>query len=64
MAATELPILDLGPVRDVPPPDNPPQYEPMQLIDYVQWYIDTDYKRSAGGTQALFQGRAENAPTL
>jgi len=32
--------------------DNPPQYEPMQLIDYVQWYIDTNYKRDAGGHQS------------
>lgn len=33
-------------------PDNPPRYEPMQLIDYVQWYIDRNYKRDAGGHQA------------
>ena len=33
-------------------PDNPPQYEPVRLIDYVAWYIDTNYKRDAGGHQA------------
>lgn len=33
-------------------PDNPPRYGPVTLIDYLQWYIDTNYKRGAGGTQA------------
>ena len=31
---------------------NPPRYEPMSLIDYVCWYIDTNYQRDAGGKQA------------
>lgn len=32
--------------------DNPAQYEPMTLIDYLAWYIDTNYQRDAGGRQA------------
>ena len=32
--------------------ENPPRYEPMSLIDYVCWYIDTNYQRDAGGKQA------------
>lgn len=32
--------------------NNPARYEPMSLIDYVCWYIDTNYQRDAGGTQA------------
>lgn len=31
---------------------NPSRYEPMSLIDYVCWYIDTNYQRDAGGKQA------------
>ena len=31
--------------------DNPARYEPMSLIDYVCWYIDTNYQRDAGGKQ-------------
>ena len=31
--------------------DNPAKFEPMSLIDYVSWYIDSNYKRDAGGTQ-------------
>ncbi len=31
--------------------DNPPKYDPMSLIDYVCWYIDTNYQRDAGGQQ-------------
>ena len=30
---------------------NPARYEPMSLIDYVCWYIDTNYQRDAGGKQ-------------
>ncbi len=33
--------------------DNPAQYEPMSLMDYVCWYIDTNYQRDAGGTQEV-----------
>ena len=33
-------------------PDNPPKYEPIKLIDYLKWYIDTNYKSDAGGAQA------------
>lgn len=32
-------------------PDNPAQFEPVSMIDYVSWYIDTNYKRSFGGKQ-------------
>ncbi len=32
---------------------NPAQYEPMSLMDYVCWYIDTNYQRDAGGTQEV-----------
>lgn len=32
--------------------DNPPAFEPMKLIDYVSWYIDSNYKRDAGGKQS------------
>ena len=31
--------------------DNPARYDPMSLIDYVSWYIDTNYQRDAGGKQ-------------
>ena len=33
-------------------PDNPPRFEPISMHDYMCWYIDTNYKRDAGGTQA------------
>ena len=32
-------------------PDNPAQFDPISMIDYVTWYIDTNYKRSFGGKQ-------------
>ncbi|MGI9570249.1 MAG: isopenicillin N synthase family dioxygenase, partial [Desulfobulbia bacterium] len=31
--------------------DRPPAYEPVKLIDYVSWYIDSNYRRDAGGKQ-------------
>ena len=31
--------------------DNPPMFEPMTLMDYLCWYIDTNYERDAGGKQ-------------
>ncbi len=33
-------------------PDNPAQFDPISMIDYVTWYIDTNYKRSFGGKQS------------
>ncbi len=32
--------------------DNPAKYEPISMHDYMCWYIDTNYKRDAGGVQA------------
>ncbi len=32
---------------------NPSKYEPMSLIDYLCWYIDTNYQRDAGGKQRV-----------
>lgn len=32
--------------------DNPAQYDPIKLMDYVSWYIDTNYKNDSGGKQA------------
>ena len=32
---------------------NPPKYDPMTLMDYLCWYIDTNYQRDAGGKQKL-----------
>ena len=31
--------------------DNPAKYEPVALIDYLAWYIDTNYQRDASGKQ-------------
>ena len=31
--------------------DNPPQYEPVSMIDYISWYIDRNYSSKAGGKQ-------------
>ena len=31
--------------------DNPPMFEPMTLMDYLCWYIDTNYERDAVGKQ-------------
>ena len=33
--------------------DNPPKYEPMSLMEYLCWYIDTNYQRDAGGKQQV-----------
>ena len=33
-------------------PDNLAEFEPVRMIDYVTWYIDTNYKRSFGGKQS------------
>lgn len=33
-------------------PGAKPEYEPMTMMDYVSWYIDTNYKRDAGGAQS------------
>ena len=32
--------------------DNPARFEPMTMLEYMSWYIDTNYKRDAGGTQS------------
>jgi len=32
--------------------DSPKQYDPISLMDYVSWYIDTNYKSDSGGKQA------------
>jgi len=32
--------------------DRPAAFEPVSMIDYMCWYIDTNYKREAGGLQA------------
>lgn len=31
---------------------NPIRYDPVSLMDYVSWYVDQNYKRNAGGSQA------------
>ena len=31
--------------------ERPAAYDPVSLIDYMSWYIDSNYRRSAGGTQ-------------
>ena len=32
--------------------EHPAAYEPVSLIDYMSWYIDSNYRREAGGAQA------------
>jgi len=32
--------------------EHPAAFEPVTLIDYMSWYIDSNYKRDAGGIQA------------
>ena len=32
---------------------NPSKYEPMTLMEYLCWYIDTNYQRDAGGKQQV-----------
>ena len=32
--------------------NRPPLYEPLKLMDYLCWYIDTNYQRDSGGKQA------------
>ena len=39
------------PLKTCVSPDNPPMFEPMTLMDYLCWYIDTNYERDAGGKQ-------------
>ncbi|MGE4658352.1 MAG: 2-oxoglutarate and iron-dependent oxygenase domain-containing protein [Gammaproteobacteria bacterium] len=31
--------------------DRPPAFEPVAMIDYMSWYIDSNYKHYAGGQQ-------------
>ncbi len=31
--------------------DRPRAFEPVAMIDYMSWYIDSNYKRYAGGRQ-------------
>jgi len=32
-------------------PDNPPKFEPMGFLDYLCWYVDKNFAKSAGGRQ-------------
>ena len=32
--------------------DRPAAFEPVSLIEYMSWYIDSNYRREAGGAQA------------
>lgn len=32
-------------------PDDPPRYEPMSMLDYICWYLDRNFAKSAGGQQ-------------
>jgi isopenicillin N synthase-like dioxygenase len=31
--------------------ERPPAFEPVTMLDYMSWYIDSNYKREAGGEQ-------------
>ncbi len=31
--------------------ERPPAFEPVTMLDYMSWYIDSNYKREAGGGQ-------------
>ena len=31
--------------------DNPPQFYPVRMHDYLAWYVDRNFKKSAGGQQ-------------
>jgi isopenicillin N synthase-like dioxygenase len=39
------------PLENCCSPDNPAQYEPVSMIDYVSWYIDRNYSTEFGGLQ-------------
>ena len=45
--------------------EHPAAYEPVSLIDYMSWYIDSNYRREAGGAQAggAQAGEASAAPS-
>ena len=48
---------DHGTIADPLPnccgPENPAQYDPVTLMEYVSWYIDRNYSRDAGGQQEI-----------
>jgi hypothetical protein len=31
--------------------DHPAMFEPVTMLEYMSWYIDTNYKRKSGGRQ-------------
>ena len=31
--------------------EHPSAFEPVTMLDYMSWYIDSNYKREAGGRQ-------------
>ena len=31
--------------------ENPPAFEPVTMLEYMSWYIDSNYKRESGGRQ-------------
>lgn len=33
-------------------PERPARYEPVTMLDYMAWYMDTNYRREGGGKQA------------
>ena len=33
-------------------PKRPARYEPISMLDYMSWYMDTNYRREGGGQQA------------
>ena len=37
--------------------EHPAAYEPVSLIDYMSWYIDSNYRREAGGAQGRGTGQ-------
>jgi hypothetical protein len=31
--------------------DRPARYEPVTMLEYMSWYMDTNYRRAGGGKQ-------------
>ncbi len=31
--------------------EHPPAFKPVTMLEYMSWYIDSNYKREAGGRQ-------------
>jgi isopenicillin N synthase-like dioxygenase len=44
-----------APLENCCSPENPAQYEPVSMIDYVSWYIDRNYSTEFGGLQEGIQ---------